>query len=874
MRADPLTLIVILVVLIVTLYYFTSVEAFETIQQKISDRMNPLAQLQNPLKNPAARIGISEANGAKLRNMSQVALNIPPLKVVNGVFTEGFSSDLLSPRIDNENSYLGMIKMCKDRGVGNRPFDDPAFAANCGMCVTSGSLKTGETFSTPTGVLVYAADKTNAQNDKTKNQYIFPRAIPSIDAATCNGASRSESSEPALAITQADFDAFKARAACKASHGLGNGCAKCISNNESSWIPANGGIQPLTLWLSGAGNVVVTIGGQKVFGGNPAQPAVLSDATTKIPLGRVKESTSINITVSKGTSVEGPYVYGILTSITSVNALYPLAIEKFLELDTVSGTFVRKGTPKYISEVNSYSAKLLPQGDKLSMSLDGFVPMTFIEPDQLAAFDCKASPFVSSTASAELLITDPCLNPRKQGPGNYTRECLQQAVLNAGCSTNGDWYKDPKISANTTVASWTSAIAALAKRPDAATNVSTSMGCSGVDISTPCDAFLNGGIPDAACMAYLYSNDSEFSKRTGRAYNSAGNKFTSAKGTNIQFCQPEGSLNPANPNGLAELRKKAADYGGLSGIEAVRKYLSDVFTKATGDLEINKSDKDGGRKDSWAMCIGASVAPPIPGTVALNNRSDVIPSGQQCSSVLPGRIDLNGKKGNRLGQIELSGDYILSFDITLRNTKPTWANILHFTTTGQDWGAAGARCPAIWFFPGERRFHVRIGDMTDLNWGIDTPAIPLNQRISFKLICQGTTVSLTTNGNVQNATQPRARPTGKATVWLSNPWYESADALVENLCYTPIATEGFTSSKTYTCKPLVDHGGDDIQCVWDYPSYVGGMIKAACDSTPECTSYNTIIRGSGHGGCIKRGKTNINNFDGFGGMVRKYCVKN
>jgi hypothetical protein len=214
-----------------------------------------------------------------------------------------------------------MIKMCKDKGIGERPFDDPAFAANCGMCVTSGTLKGGETFTKPTGVLVYAADKENGQKDKTTNQYIFPRVVPSIDAATCEGASRSDSSNPSLAITQADFDAFRARAACRASHGLGKGCAQCISNKESSWIPSTGGIQPLTLWLSGAGNVVVTVGGQKVLGADLEKPAVLSDASTQIPLGRIREGTSFNVTVSKGTSVEGPFVYGIVTSVTPANSL-------------------------------------------------------------------------------------------------------------------------------------------------------------------------------------------------------------------------------------------------------------------------------------------------------------------------------------------------------------------------------------------------------------------------------------------------------------------------------------------------------------------------------------------------------------------------
>lgn len=872
MRADPLIIIVILATLIVALYYFSpELEGFETLMEKVTDRTNSLAQVQNPLKNPSAAIGISEAAGASLRTKSQIALNVPSSVVTGGVFTEGPLVDPLSPRIDNANSYLGMIKMCKDKGVGERPFDDPAFAANCGMCVTSGSLKTGETFTKPTGVLVYAADKADFQKDKTANQHIFPRAIPSIDAATCEGASRTDSAKPSLAITQADFDAFRARAACKASHGLGNGCAKCVSTNESSWIPKSGGIQPLTLWLSGAGTAVITVGGQQV--GGSAKTITLSETTIQIPLGRVPESTSFNITVSKGTSVDGPYVYGIMTSLTPANKMYKLAIERFLEVDKVSGTFVRKGTPKEIPEIKSFSAKLLPQGDKTSMSLDGFIPLTFVEPDQLAAFDCAASPFVSTQASAELLVNDPCLNPRGQKPGNYSTECLQKAVLNAGCSTNGEWYKSTDtLPKNMTPAQITQTLRdVVARNPNVPVY---SKLCSGVDISTPCDNFMNGGTPDKACMAYLYSNDSEFSKRTGRAYNRAGNKFTSAKGKNIQFCQPEGSLNPANPNGMAALQGAAAGYNGLKGIEAVRKFLSDVFTKATGDLDINISDAKGGRKDSWAKCIGAPVADPISEegfAVSLNSRSDVITNGEICSNMFPSRIDLNGKQGNRIGEIEVTGDYTLSFDVTLRSTNPQWSNIIHFSTTGNNCCSPGDRCPAIWFWPGTSRLHVPIGDMANGNWYIDTNPIPMNQKVNVKLICKGRSVSLVAAGQVINVTQPTARPTGKAIVWASDPWHYAANALIENLCYTPHEPASGTS---YRCRALVDHGGDDIQCTWGYSSYVGKMIKAACDANPRCTSYNTIIQGSSHAGCIKHGPTNINSPDGYGGVVREYCVKN
>jgi hypothetical protein len=67
---------IILVVLILVFYLYKYSEGFETMEDKIQDRTNPLAGAQQPLTNPAVKIGISEADGEKLRGMSQTALNV------------------------------------------------------------------------------------------------------------------------------------------------------------------------------------------------------------------------------------------------------------------------------------------------------------------------------------------------------------------------------------------------------------------------------------------------------------------------------------------------------------------------------------------------------------------------------------------------------------------------------------------------------------------------------------------------------------------------------------------------------------------------------------------------------------------------------
>ena len=784
MRTVPLIL-GILVLCIVYYWNFVS-EGFETMEDKVMNRANPLAQGQNPLTNPAMPIGISEVVATKLTNINEVALNVPKL-MANGVgsYTQVASPDQISPRVDNDNSFLGLIQMCKTKGQGNTPFSDPAFAANCGMCLSSGTLKTGETFSSATGVLVYAEDKTNATNEQQSNGYSFPRVIPSLGAAVCQGASRSDDSQPVLAIRQSDFDGFRKRKACRDSHAIGNECAQCLSTKEISWVPKSGGTEPITLWLWGAGSVVVTLGGQVVSGGDSTKPTMLGSKGLQVPLGRAKEGTTLNVKVSQGSVADAPYLYGAITSKTPSNTTYKLPIDRFMEKDTVSGSFPRRGAPQYFSEIKAACVKLLPQANKSEMAVDGFLPLTFVEYDQLAAFDCGASPFVSTQASAEILVEDPCLNPRGQGPNNYTDECMRQTILAAGCSTNGTWYKNlpPANDRNFQRSSYTMDLKWI-NQLFGETVPDVSMGCRGIDISSPCDRFLNGGVPDETCMTYLYTNQSEGNKRIGRTYNAAPVTLTSMFKNNTQFCQSTGSLNPANPNGLATLQEKAKDgYNGYTGIDAVRRFLSDVFTKATSNLDANLSDANGGRRDSWAQCIGAPIADPPLNFVKTNIKDDVITAQAQCH---PFQRTINPRQNSNMGQLTMTGDYILSFNITPRGIVGGWANIVHFNKVDHPFD--GSRCPAIWFWPGNLQLHVRIGDIGPggPNWGIDTNPIPINQKSSFRLECIGKKVTLTVNGDVWNVTQPGRRDNGLVNVYASNPWYQPANALLENFCYMPL----------------------------------------------------------------------------------------
>jgi hypothetical protein len=766
MKAVLIVVLIFAVGLLILLRNYS--EGFDTAQD-VQDRFNPLAQRQNPLTNPAAQIGIPEAEGAALSAMMQTALNIPKaVPNASGTLDQEMPLNPLSPRIDNDKSLLGMTAFCKKGGLAKDPFSDPAFNANCGMCLSSGTLITGETFTTPTGVLVYDVDKKQALADKKSYKYIFPRVVPSMRAATCKGASLGDDVEPVLAIEAKDFEEFKKRRVCRDNMTIGNECGLCVVTKKYSWVPKIAGGQAINLWLWGAGLVSVNVGGVDID-----SPAELSmTKPVKMSLGKVKEGAVIVIKVKLGAGTDGPWLYGALQSTTPTETIFRINIEKFLQTDGTTGYVPRTALPKYFSDLQIVCAKILPQVGQSSMTLNGIIPFSFVEGDQLAAFDCQGGPYVTEKSTAELLIDDPCLSPPGQRPGGYSTECLQKTVMDAGCSTDGKWYKELPIPQGMDRIAWMNSM----KNKTSPNDSAYAMGCLGVDTRTPCD----GPNMTKECLIHLYTNASEKTS-VGKAYSSTAVDFTGFFSGNTSFCREDGSLNPEKPGGEQELTVLAKNgYSGYKGVEAVKRYLTDVYNKATGNLDINKEDSEGGRKTSWMKCIGKKIADAPLNKVKTNSKGEI--TGTQRNGGLPETVI--PKQNTIIGTIMASKDYILSFDITPHSTVRNWGSIIHFTKGGDCCGT-GQRIPAVWFIPGGLGMHVRFGDLAaGGNFGFDNNGYcPLGQKSSFRLECIGKSVTLTINAQTWNVTQPTTRDSGKVTVYSADGFYEPANATITNLAY-------------------------------------------------------------------------------------------
>jgi len=393
---------------IIILMMLRTTEGFSTVQDSAQDRTNPLASQQQPVYNPTAQIGTS--GGDSLRAMAKVALNIP------NEYGDGQAGlfhvppmNEVSPRIDDNGSFLGLVEFCKTTGdaavaAGTNPFDNSTFALHCGMCMPCDGTtpitiltRPDESYLTPTGIVVYDADKERALSNQTTKSYRFPRAIPSLQSAVCPGASLTDDSVvPVLAINAEMYTEMKARCDCRTAQknnpgdptACGN-CAKCAEDGkEWSYIDKTAGnVYPISLTLFGVGTYSIQIAGSTKEG-------TLDSSASTMNLGTQNEDTPFILTVSKdnaSTSTYNPIVWGYLSSTKMSGATVYFHLDKYILSDHNNAGYKVRTLGSADTSSIAGMKKMISQGNNSSMALNGYVPFTFIHPNQLAYYDCKNS---------------------------------------------------------------------------------------------------------------------------------------------------------------------------------------------------------------------------------------------------------------------------------------------------------------------------------------------------------------------------------------------------------------------------------------------------------------------------------------------------
>jgi hypothetical protein len=145
--------------------------------------------------------------------------------------------------------------------------------------------------------------------------------------------------------------------------------------------------------------------------------------------------------------------------------------------------------------------------------------------------------------------------------------------------------------------------------------------------------------------------------------------------------------------------------------------------------------------------------------------------------------------GQSLGTIDMPRDYILSFDITPHGVVTSWGNLMHFSQTNQNNNGGGSRMPGIWLNPGEFRL-CYAHDLIDRHnyyagtCGGDGIYLAVGETHNMQISNIGRQTQIILNGEVvRDITLPNDRWYGDGTAifYFTDPWYDAADATIENV---------------------------------------------------------------------------------------------
>jgi hypothetical protein len=674
------------------------------------------------------------------------------------------------PLTSTKSGLFATISMCEKIKVNTdgSPFDDPKFAANCGICLDIGTNSEGNP--TTGGLVLLEKDRNIAKAARVGNA--IPNYVPTVGSCPANR----------FVSSKAEWKRLTRKLECerKGTYDIDE-CSQCyddqsyttVNQSKDEGAVAGSG----TIRLVGSGTMTYSEQGY----GNGS--ATLSSTPYLIRL-QGPETTRVTITVT-GTSTNPATVSGYLSGATQ-SGLFTLDLYRLVMSDTVTGRKPRTERPITVDGISVTT--MGPGFGKQQMVLKLNMPFTFVDTSSEEAGKCVTSPFITKQSSAEFMNSDPCYS-KGSGPGKFSIECLQSSFLSNGCTEQGTGYPSEAVSSAALMANSDGNLRSLSDIAGyiyaMAVSASTGLGsngkklkiqewsdasqfCTGKVLTSPCDADPNSstGPLSADCLSFLWNNNGTDPSKS--AYNpTSGATSLSSDGT--QYCQRSGTLSPIDVNGNAN--QTALLYwqarGGLSEVKAA---MNNIHKKANAQ---GLSDKD--RLRYLNQCYGISNLKPAP----VNSSLD-LPESYVC------------KQSTMIGKMNVTQNFKLSFDMTptSNGTPGQWLSILHFTT-GADCCHLGSRAPAIWFAPSNlNEFAVHVGHSTDGSWAcrpsLDQSSpdyIRVGKTTPFTLECIGKAITVTVGSTVFRYSHDGERFEGFVSVYGGDIWYSNANVNIANLSY-------------------------------------------------------------------------------------------
>lgn len=497
-------------------------------------------------------------------------------------------------------------------------FDDPKFAATCGICMDIGTNSKGVT---TTGGLVLTKDAI-AYAKSTAFRGSIPNYKATVGSCPANR----------LVSTKAECIAMKHKLQCEksGSYDLAN-CSQCYSDQTYTVIntdPNEGiAVGTGTVYVVGNGTMNYTETG---FGSQSG--IALSSKPYAITL-QGPETTRLSITVNPPSDKSQTSLSGYVTGQT-LSGVFSLDLFRIVLTDTITGRKPR--TLKTITLGGNSVTTMAPGFGQKQMALILPMPFTFVDPNSSEASLCKDTPFVTKQASSEFLNSDPCYK-KGSGPGKYSLECLQSLYLSNGCVQGGTAFPKDTTTAASLMANANGTFRGLNDIADIiyANAVASSTGvgadgqklsipdwskaslfCTGRAINSPCDtdvAARESGPLSKECLNYLWINGGGKPNAAGAVDPSASTFSLSSLASSLfpgdnspRFCTNSGSMSPLDANGGVN-QSALSFWQQKGGVKAVKEIMNNIHSQANA---ATLSDEK--RLPYLTQCYGISklAAPP------------------------------------------------------------------------------------------------------------------------------------------------------------------------------------------------------------------------------------------------------------------------
>lgn len=448
------------------------------------DKFNQLTNTVN-LLNPALPVNPQSALNIKL---SLAGLSAEPTS--SGNYKLVPHSDFKIP--NSAPGTFQQAKSCESAPNNCSAFDDPTFAANCGM---SFDIKGQGADGKPhIGGLFVSADDRKKQMARAES--VLSTGSAPYDPYKVYQPTLGKARPGTFALTKDQCVVIQEKVACATKQTFNSpNCAQCYTSQRFARVGPDTPRLPSTIFFVGNGNLFVApqnrgtchnwTAAELAAGasGDASAQASVCNATPgqvfqgdagllpqcggcwcceNVPFSMnnvaLNPNTPVSMTLapnSEGTT----FTIKVLTT----NGTMPW-VAGFIQGQTPRGTFnldlmtligndlFTNKKPKIngTSQINGFrSLVIVPgqTGNSNQLVVAGMMPFSFLSVYDGDALMCDNGPIVTQAASATFLESDPCYG-KANAPGNYKLECLQERWVELGGTQQGTGYPSNQASAD------------------------------------------------------------------------------------------------------------------------------------------------------------------------------------------------------------------------------------------------------------------------------------------------------------------------------------------------------------------------------------------------------------------------------------------